>query len=56
MDNTKVSKKEVQEKLNKQYIDSKINPVIEPMALDLFSKKIPQGEVVSKSVDLVHRA
>jgi len=33
----KAEKREVQEKLNKQYIDSKINPIIEPMALKLFS-------------------
>jgi hypothetical protein len=26
----------MQEKLNKQYIDSKINPIIEPLALSIF--------------------
>ena len=29
----KAIKREIQEKLNKQYIDTKINPIIEPMAL-----------------------
>jgi hypothetical protein len=43
----KASKKEVQEQLNKQYIDAKINPVIEPMALELFSQKISHNQVVS---------
>lgn len=37
----KASKREVQEKLNKQYIDAKINPIIEPMALELFSQRVP---------------
>ena len=36
MSDPKQSRKEMQEKLNKQYIDSKINPIIEPMALQLF--------------------
>jgi len=50
MDNSdKASRREVQEKLNKQYIDSKINPVVEPMALELFTKKIPHNQVVSCS-------
>lgn len=33
----KTIKREIQEKLNRQYIDTKINPIIEPMALKLFS-------------------
>ena len=48
MDNdVRASKREVQERLNKQYIDSKINPIIEPMALDLFTKKVDVDKVVS---------
>jgi hypothetical protein len=47
MDNdVRASKREVQERLNKQYIDSKINPIIEPMALDLFTKKVDREGVV----------
>lgn len=34
----KANKREVQERLNKQYIDTKINPLIEPMTQDLFLK------------------
>lgn len=41
MDKTEVgaaSKREIQERLNKQYIDTKINPIIEPMAMDFFAQ------------------
>jgi hypothetical protein len=48
MDNdVKSSRREIQEKLNKQYIDSKINPIVEPMALELFSQKVAPNKVVS---------
>jgi hypothetical protein len=36
MNSDKAAKREMQEKLNKQYIDSKINPVVEPMTKKLF--------------------
>jgi len=35
----KAQKREIQEGLNKQYIESKLNPIIEPMALSLFSSQ-----------------
>jgi len=38
----RAKKREIQEKLNKQYIDSKINPIVEPMALALFGSE--QGQ------------
>ena len=31
------SRKEMQEKLNKQYIDQKINPIVEPMTIAIFN-------------------
>ena len=34
---SKQLRKEMQEKLNKQYIDTKVHPIIEPMATALFS-------------------
>ena len=40
----------MQEKLNKQYIDSKINPIIEPMALNLFQKLQANEDPVSDSL------
>lgn len=50
MDNdVRASKREVQERLNKQYIDSRINPIIEPMALELFTNKVGVTGVVSKT-------
>ena len=49
MDKTDVasSKKEIQEQLNKQYIDTKINPIVEPMAMDFFNQQDRPGDVVS---------
>jgi len=37
----------MQEKINKQYIDSKINPIIEPMTVSLFNDAQPDSDVVS---------
>lgn len=36
-DKAKKEKQAMQEKLNKQYIDSKVNPIIEPMVNSFFS-------------------
>ena len=44
------SKKEIQEKLNKQYIDTKINPIMEPLAMQFFSAEQPPNDVVSNQI------
>lgn len=38
MSQTKAEKKEMNKKLNQQYIETKINPIIEPMTHALFSE------------------
>lgn len=35
---SKQMRREMQEKLNKQYIDTKVHPIIEPMATALFTQ------------------
>jgi hypothetical protein len=40
-------RKEMQQRINKQYIDSKVHPIIEPMATALFSKVQPNEDPVS---------
>ena len=42
-------KRQIQETLNKQYIDNKINPIVEPMALALFGSESDQKDPVSFS-------
>ena len=37
----------MQEKINKQYIESKVNPVIEPMTVSLFNDNQNDFEIVS---------
>ena len=44
---SKQMRREMQEKLNKQYIDSKVHPIIEPMANALFSQAGPKDDPVS---------
>ena len=47
-DNEKAERRKIQEKLNKQYIDQKINPIIEPMAVALFQSDVKnKDEAVS---------
>jgi hypothetical protein len=41
------SRREMQERLNKQYIDSKINPIVEPMTLSVFRDLAPNQDPVS---------
>ena len=43
--NSKANRREMQEKVNKQYIDSKINNIIEPMAAALFTSGNNQDPV-----------
>lgn len=43
----KAQRREIQEKLNKQYIDTKINPIVEPMALALFTSAEGSKDPVS---------
>ena len=40
-------RKEMQQRINKQYIDSKVHPIIEPMANALFSQAGPNDDPVS---------
>ena len=40
----------MQEKINKQYIEAKVNPVIEPMTVALFNENQIQSDVVSNIV------
>ena len=40
MADEQAQRREIQEKLNKQYIDMKINPVVEPMAIALFQSDV----------------
>jgi DNA-binding helix-hairpin-helix protein with protein kinase domain len=44
---SKQMRREMQEKLNKQYIDTKVHPIIEPMANALFSQAGPNDDPVS---------
>lgn len=37
----------MQEKINKQYIEAKVNPIIEPMTIALFSENQVNSDVVS---------
>lgn len=46
----RAKKREIQEKLNKQYIDNKINPIVEPMALALFGSESGQKDPVSLNI------
>ena len=44
---SKAERRQLQEKINKQYIDSKVHPIIEPMATALFSEAGPHDDPVS---------
>lgn len=44
---SKQLRREMQEKLNKQYIDTKVHPIIEPMATALFSQTGSTDDPVS---------
>jgi len=44
---SKQNRREMQEKVNKQYIDQKINLVVEPMAAALFTSGAGQDPVSS---------
>ena len=37
----------MQERINKQYIEAKVNPIIEPMTISLFSENQMDQDVVS---------
>ena len=37
----------MQEKINKQYIEAKVNPIIEPMTIALFTENQGNQDVVS---------
>lgn len=50
----RAKKREIQEKLNKQYIDNKINPIVEPMALALFGSEGGQKDPVSYLLFLMY--
>ena len=53
MEADKAQKRSIQEKLNKQYIDQKINPIIEPMAVALFQSNVKsKNEAVSQFIKL----
>ena len=54
MEADKAQKRSIQEKLNKQYIDQKINPIIEPMAVALFQSNVKsKDEAVSQFIILL---
>lgn len=44
---SKQLRREMQEKLNKQYIDTKVHPIIEPMATALFTQATANDDPVS---------
>ena len=48
----KAQRREIQERLNKQYIDTKINPIVEPMALALFTSADGGKDPVSCSASV----
>lgn len=45
---SKQLRREMQEKLNKQYIETKVHPIIEPMATALFTRGTPKDDPVSR--------
>lgn len=53
--NSKANRREMQEKVNKQYIDSKINNIIEPMAAALFTSGNNQDPVSIWNTHLLTR-
>lgn len=43
----------MQEKINKQYIEAKVNPIIEPMTIALFSENQINQDVVQFMLDYI---